>query len=204
MSEAQFDSLQQGEILVCQMTNPRWQVLYGKIIAVVTDAGGTVSHPAVTRPRVRHPRGRGYLRGHRSDQDQRRIRVNSNAGVVEILETAGVAAVEAWTEAKDRMSSATLISRAVLADAVDHLLEAILDGMLAGSRIVETRAAREFGTSRAPVRRRSATSRRSGSWRSPPSAAPVSGGRRWTICWRRTSSAGRSSRTSLSASRFPA
>ncbi len=29
------------------MTNPAWQVLYGKIIAVVTDAGGTVSHPAV-------------------------------------------------------------------------------------------------------------------------------------------------------------
>ena len=36
-----------GEILVCQMTNPAWQVLYGKIIAVVTDAGDTVSHPAV-------------------------------------------------------------------------------------------------------------------------------------------------------------
>ena len=41
-SEAEFDSLQVGEILVCQMTNPAWQVLYGKIIAVVTDAGGTI------------------------------------------------------------------------------------------------------------------------------------------------------------------
>ncbi len=47
MSEAEFDGLMEGEILVCQMTNPAWQVLYGKIIAVVTDAGGTVSHPAV-------------------------------------------------------------------------------------------------------------------------------------------------------------
>jgi phosphohistidine swiveling domain-containing protein len=47
MSEAEFDSLQEGEILVCEMTNPAWQVLYGKIIAVVTDAGGTASHPAV-------------------------------------------------------------------------------------------------------------------------------------------------------------
>ncbi len=47
MSVDEFDSLQPGEILVCEMTNPAWQVLYGKIIAVVTDAGGTVSHPAV-------------------------------------------------------------------------------------------------------------------------------------------------------------
>ena len=48
----------------------------------------------------------------------------------------------------------SLISRAVLSDTVkDRLLEAILDGRYPpGSRIVETRAAREFGTSQAPVR----------------------------------------------------
>lgn len=46
------------------------------------------------------------------------------------------------------------ISRAILSDTVkDRLLEAILDGRYPpGSRIVETRAAREFGTSQAPVR----------------------------------------------------
>jgi DNA-binding GntR family transcriptional regulator len=48
----------------------------------------------------------------------------------------------------------TAISRAVLSDTVkDRLLEAILDGRYPpGSRIIETRAAREFGTSQAPVR----------------------------------------------------
>lgn len=52
------------------------------------------------------------------------------------------------------MASETIISRAVLSDTVkDRLLEAILDGRYPpGSRIVETRAAREFGTSQAPVR----------------------------------------------------
>ncbi len=52
------------------------------------------------------------------------------------------------------MSAETAISRAVLSDTVkDRLLEAILDGRYPpGSRIVETRAAREFGTSQAPVR----------------------------------------------------
>jgi DNA-binding GntR family transcriptional regulator len=52
------------------------------------------------------------------------------------------------------MSAETAISRAVLSDTVkDRLLEAILDGRYPpGSRIIETRAAREFGTSQAPVR----------------------------------------------------
>ena len=71
MSEAQFDSLQVGEILVCQMTNPAWQVLYGKIIAVVTDAGGTVSHPAVLAREYGIPAVVGHLRRHRPHQDRR-------------------------------------------------------------------------------------------------------------------------------------
>jgi DNA-binding GntR family transcriptional regulator len=52
------------------------------------------------------------------------------------------------------MGVGTEISRAILSDTVrDRLLEAILDGRYPpGSRIVETRAAREFGTSQAPVR----------------------------------------------------
>jgi DNA-binding GntR family transcriptional regulator len=52
------------------------------------------------------------------------------------------------------MPAETPISRSVLSDTVkDRLLEAILDGRYPpGSRIVETRAAREFGTSQAPVR----------------------------------------------------
>jgi DNA-binding GntR family transcriptional regulator len=46
------------------------------------------------------------------------------------------------------------ISRSVLSDQVkDHLLRAILDGRYPpGARIVETRVARELGTSQAPVR----------------------------------------------------
>lgn len=52
------------------------------------------------------------------------------------------------------MSAETAISRSVLSDAVkDRLLEAILDGRYPpGSRIIETRVAKELGTSQAPVR----------------------------------------------------
>jgi DNA-binding GntR family transcriptional regulator len=50
--------------------------------------------------------------------------------------------------------SGSAVARSVLADQVkDNLLRAILDGRYPpGSRIVETRVAREFGTSQAPVR----------------------------------------------------
>ncbi len=86
-SEAEFDSLQEGEILVCQMTNPAWQVLYGKIIAVVTDAGGTVSHPAVLAREYGIPAVVGTSIGTWTIKTGDRIRVDGNAGVVEILES---------------------------------------------------------------------------------------------------------------------
>jgi len=87
-SEAEFDSLQPGEILVCQMTNPAWQVLYGKIIAVVTDAGGTVSHPAVLAREYGIPAVVGTSVATWSIKTGDRIRVDGNAGVVEILSAA--------------------------------------------------------------------------------------------------------------------
>jgi phosphohistidine swiveling domain-containing protein len=93
MSEVQFDSVQQGDILVCQMTNPAWQVLYGKIIAVVTDAGGTVSHPAVLAREYGIPAVVGTSGGTVRIRTGDRIRVDGNTGVVEILETAAVPTV---------------------------------------------------------------------------------------------------------------
>ena len=43
----EFDDVREGDILVCQMTNPAWVVLFTKIAGLVTDTGGTTSHPAV-------------------------------------------------------------------------------------------------------------------------------------------------------------
>ena len=85
MSEAEFDSLLEGEILVCQMTNPAWQVLYGKISAVVTDAGGTVSHPAVLAREYEIPAVVGTSVGTSTIKTGDRLRVNGTTGIVEIL-----------------------------------------------------------------------------------------------------------------------
>ena len=43
----EFDDVREGDILVCQMTNPAWVVLFTKIAGLVTDTGGLTSHPAV-------------------------------------------------------------------------------------------------------------------------------------------------------------
>jgi phosphohistidine swiveling domain-containing protein len=91
MSEAEFDSLQDGEILVCEMTNPAWQVLYGKIIAVVTDAGGTTSHPAVLAREYGIPAVVGTSRGTTRIKTGDQLRVdasNPKEGIVTILAAA--------------------------------------------------------------------------------------------------------------------
>ena len=42
-----LDDIADGDIVVCQMTNPAWVVLFTKNTGLVTDTGGATSHPAV-------------------------------------------------------------------------------------------------------------------------------------------------------------
>lgn len=46
-TEAEFDRLRAGDVLVCPVTSPVWSVLFPLVGALVTDAGGTLSHPAI-------------------------------------------------------------------------------------------------------------------------------------------------------------
>jgi pyruvate,water dikinase len=92
LSEAEFDGVQTGDILVCQMTNPAWQVLFSRITALVTDAGGFTAHPAVLAREYEIPAVVGTsvatARIHTGD----RIRVDGGAGTVDVLERANGAA----------------------------------------------------------------------------------------------------------------
>lgn len=45
--ETEFDRIRAGDVLVCPMTSPVWSVLFPSVGALVTDAGGTLSHPAI-------------------------------------------------------------------------------------------------------------------------------------------------------------
>jgi phosphohistidine swiveling domain-containing protein len=46
-TEAEFDRLRSGDVLVCPVTSPVWSVLFPLVGALVTDAGGVLSHPAI-------------------------------------------------------------------------------------------------------------------------------------------------------------
>ena len=83
----EFDAVRDGDILVCQMTNPAWVVLFTKIAALVTDTGGTTSHPAVLSREFGIPAVIGTSTATHTIRTGDRIRVDGSKGVVEILET---------------------------------------------------------------------------------------------------------------------
>jgi phosphohistidine swiveling domain-containing protein len=88
MTVDEFDDVTDGDILVCQMTNPAWVVLFTKIAGLVTDTGGTTSHPAVLSREFGIPAVIGTSVATHKISTGDRIRVDGTTGVVEVLERA--------------------------------------------------------------------------------------------------------------------
>ena len=65
----EFDQVQNGEILVCQMTNPAWVVLFTKIGGPRHRRRRRRLAPGRGRPRVRDPGRRRHVRRDRADHD---------------------------------------------------------------------------------------------------------------------------------------
>ena len=84
-SPAEFDQVKQGDILVCQMTNPAWTPLFAIISGIVCDAGGMVAHPAVMAREFGIPGVTGTGIATREIKTGDRLRVDGSSGVVEIL-----------------------------------------------------------------------------------------------------------------------
>lgn len=84
-SPAEFDEVKQGDIMVCQMTNPAWTPLFAIIGGIVCDAGGMVAHPAVMAREFGIPGVTGTGVATREIKTGDRLRVDGTNGVVEIL-----------------------------------------------------------------------------------------------------------------------
>jgi pyruvate,water dikinase len=95
----EFDEVRDGDILVCQMTNPAWVVLFTKIAGLVTDTGGTTSHPAVLAREFGIPAVIGTSVATQRIVTGDRLRVDGSAGRVEILRGAPAASTVAPTAA---------------------------------------------------------------------------------------------------------
>jgi phosphohistidine swiveling domain-containing protein len=86
-----FDSVVSGDILVCQMTNPAWVVLFTKIAGLVTDTGGTTSHPAVLAREFSIPAVVGTSVATQKITTGDTIRVDGSLGVVEVVRPSAAA-----------------------------------------------------------------------------------------------------------------
>jgi pyruvate,water dikinase len=80
----QADKLQQGDVLVCQMTMPAWTPLFASVSAVVADSGGILSHCAIVAREYRIPCVVGTQIGTQVLKDGQRITVDGAQGVVRI------------------------------------------------------------------------------------------------------------------------
>jgi pyruvate,water dikinase len=77
--------LRQGDILVCQVTNPTWSPIFQKISAAVSDIGGSMSHAAIVAREYGLPAVVGTGTATQKIKDGQRIRVDGGRGVVTIL-----------------------------------------------------------------------------------------------------------------------
>ncbi|CDO90337.1 PEP-utilizing protein [Mycobacterium triplex] len=80
--------LDEGDILVCETTDPSWVALFLVAGAVVTDYGGLLSHGPIVARELGIPCVCGTEVGSRRIRDGQLIRVDGDAGTVEIVEPA--------------------------------------------------------------------------------------------------------------------
>jgi pyruvate,water dikinase len=89
-SVADIGRLQQGDILVCQVTNPTWAPIFQKISAAVSDIGGSMSHMAIVAREYGLPAVVGTGSATQRIKDGQRIRVDGGRGTVTILDDENV------------------------------------------------------------------------------------------------------------------
>jgi pyruvate,water dikinase len=76
--------LQQGDIMVCEMTLPTWVPLFATVNAVVADSGGVLSHCAIVAREFHLPAVVGTRVGTTAIKDGMRITVDGSKGRVRI------------------------------------------------------------------------------------------------------------------------
>jgi pyruvate,water dikinase len=77
--------LDEGDILVCETTDPSWVSLFMVAAGVVTDFGGMLSHGPIVARELGLPCVCGTEDGSQRIRDGQRIRVDGNRGAVEVL-----------------------------------------------------------------------------------------------------------------------
>jgi phosphoenolpyruvate synthase/pyruvate phosphate dikinase len=85
LSEAEFDRLRAGDVLVCPATSPAWSVLFSSVGALVADSGGVLSHPAIIAREFGVPAVVATSVGTTQLRDGQVVVVDGTIGTVEVL-----------------------------------------------------------------------------------------------------------------------
>jgi len=85
-SVEEISRLQDGDILVCQVTNPTWAPIFQKISGAVSDIGGSMSHAAIVAREYGLPAVVGTGTATSRIRDGQRIRVDGGRGIVTLLQ----------------------------------------------------------------------------------------------------------------------
>jgi pyruvate,water dikinase len=84
-SLAEAAKLQPGDILVAETTSAPWTPLFATVAAIVTDAGGVLSHCAVVAREFRIPAVVGTGQATAVIRDGQILEVNGDSGLVRVL-----------------------------------------------------------------------------------------------------------------------
>jgi len=82
----EFHKVQTGDVLVCPMTTASWSTLSASIGALVKDAGGLLSHPAIIAREFGIPEVLATGNATTKVRDGLLVTVDRSTGTVEIVE----------------------------------------------------------------------------------------------------------------------
>ena len=86
MGADQLPQLKEGEILVAPGTSAAWTVAFNLIAGLITDGGGSLSHPVIMAREFGIPCVAGCLEGTQKIKTGQRVKIDGNLGVVYILD----------------------------------------------------------------------------------------------------------------------
>jgi pyruvate, water dikinase len=86
MEADRIGEVEDGEILVAQLTAPSWAPVFRRIAGTVTDTGGMMSHAAIVCREYGLPAVTGTAFATRTIKTGQRVRVDGNNGVVTVLD----------------------------------------------------------------------------------------------------------------------
>jgi len=83
---AELKTVEDGEILVCSVTEPSWAPVFAKVRGIVTDIGGVMSHAAIVAREYSVPAVLGTGVATKRIRTGQRLRVDGNEGTVTLLD----------------------------------------------------------------------------------------------------------------------